>query len=222
MDELLERAREHFAAIDEATATLRARTGLACPDGCGACCRSPEVEASPAELAPAADALVRAGEASAVLAEIERRAALADARCVLYRPDPADDRRGRCALYAERPFLCRLFAFAARRDRHGRPELVACATMRAAAPTTVAAACADVASGGAAPVFGDALRALAASVGESTTRRGPINAALREALLRALLRRQLELSGALTSDADGDPTPPGPANPRTPSPRRAA
>lgn len=184
-----DRCREHLERADVATRAFAARTGLACPPGCGACCLSPHVEASVAELRPLAAALVAQGRAEEVLARVAALEAAGEARCALYEPAPDDPRRGRCGAYELRPLVCRLYGFSARRDRAGAPELVACRTMRAAAPDAVARAAAAVAE---APLMGDHAHALAADAPGEDGRRLPIDRALRRALEAALLRARLE------------------------------
>jgi len=179
-----------FEDADAEVERLRERTGLACPPRCGACCLSPEVETTERELAPLAAELVRTGHALGVLAELERLATAGELRCALYAPDDGDPRRGRCSAYAWRPLICRLFGFAARRDRHGRPELAACRVMREADPATVAAAVRHVEAGGEVAVFADHAAAAA------TEPLRPINAALRAAIERAGMRARLGAASA--------------------------
>jgi len=210
-----------FARADALTGGLRERAGLACPPGCGACCLSPEVETTALELRPLARELARAGRAGALLAELARRASAGDARCVLYAPEPGDARRGRCTAYGLRPLVCRLFGFAARRDRAGRLELVACRTMRAWDPAAVSRAERDVAAGGTAAVLPDEAHALAAEFPDAGARRLPINAALARALERELLRCRLRALERRAGDEHDGPRPrPVPRRPRRP--RRAA
>ncbi len=212
------RCRELFARADAETGRLALRTALACPPGCGACCLSPDVETTLAEVRPLASALCDSGVAGAVLERLGALAAAGERRCALYEPDPADPRRGRCGAYAERPLVCRLFGFTARRDRNGAPELVACAVMHAERPEAVERARAEVRAGGEAPLFGDFARAVAGERPDDGARQLPLNDALRLALEAELLARRL---AALEAGADAER---GPDDERPPTrpPRRAA
>ena len=182
-------ARRH-AEQDAGIERLTQATGLGCPPGCGACCLSPEVETSVADLLPLACALFERGAAEA--AQDRARGARDAGPCVLYAPSADDPRQGRCTVYAERPSICRLFGFASRRARGGGLEHAACRELRAAHPEASARAAAAVAEGLAAPRIDAEPGAIALLLGEA--RPLPINHALRLALervglLRALARR---------------------------------
>lgn len=49
---------------------------------------------------------------------------------MFYQPDPLKNGQGRCGVYLWRPLLCRLFGFAAQKDKYGQPQLVTCSTMK--------------------------------------------------------------------------------------------
>jgi Fe-S-cluster containining protein len=202
MEERLSRVRERFARVEVEVGAFAAASQLACPAGCGACCNSPDVEASTVELHPMAEALLAAGRGEAVLAALHdasqpgshagSNSGPKPAPCVLYVPDPSDPRRGRCSMYAERPLVCRLFGFGARRERTGRARLVVCSTMRAADPVHVTAVAENEVLAALAPVMADHAHAVSAEFPGDEGRLRPINEALREALERALLRARFE------------------------------
>ncbi len=187
MEERLARTVARFGVIDAEIDAFQAATGLACPPGCGACCNSPEVEATAVELEPTAEALIDAGRAEAVLQDLA--AAPRPGRCVLFAADPADSRRGRCSAYTTRPLICRLFAFGSRHDRAGRLELVSCRVMREADPARMAAAEGDRAALKLAPVMAEHAHAVGAEAPGHEALAQPINASLEFALRKALLRR---------------------------------
>jgi Fe-S-cluster containining protein len=192
--------------IDEGTARLQHASGLACPPGCGRCCLSPDVEASEVELRPLARELWERGEAERWLAVLAERAG--DARCVLYEPDPADPARGRCAHYALRPSVCRLFGFASRRDKRGRLELAACKVHRETDPAAVARASESIATGLAVPELSSATATLGALDARGTARLLPINEAFRRALLAAGLERLLAAQQAIPVESEPPSSPP--------------
>jgi len=189
MPDRIVRVREQFAVVDVEVARFSAASGLGCPPGCGACCTSPEVEASIVELAPMAAALCDKGRALDVLEQLS--ASPMPAPCVLYRADPSTVGQGRCSAYAERPMICRLFGFGARRTRTGRTELVACRTMRASDPERMAAVAGNEVLVDLAPMMSDHAQAVAAESHSTGARLMPINAALRQALERELFLRRL-------------------------------
>lgn len=198
------------AHIDEQTERFAQQSKVRCPDGCGACCHSPHVEATVADLLPLASELVRTGKASQVLQQLDEQRD--GPRCVLFAADVQNPTRGRCTVYGLRPSICRLFGFAGRRDADGKPQFTACRVHTQQMPDTVAAAREAVASGSIAlPILSDlASQVTAVSPGESGVPQ-PINEALREAIHRVALRAMLA-----DDDSDDDDT-----TPRMP-PREAA
>ena len=121
-----------FADIDRQTEKFAAKTGLKCANGCGACCTSPEIETTVAEVLPLAAHLWSIGQAESILEII--RSNPSDNICVFYKPGPAIPGQGQCGIYAYRPGLCRLFGFAARKDKHGQPTLVTCKVIKDSQP----------------------------------------------------------------------------------------
>jgi Fe-S-cluster containining protein len=193
-------ARRH-AEQDAGIERLVRATGLACPEGCGACCLSPEVETSVADVLPLAFALFARGAAEEALARA--RAARDAGPCVLYAASPGDPRRGRCTVYAERPSICRLFGFASRRARGGGQEHAACRELRAAHPEASARAAAAVSGGLEAPRIDAEPGAIALLAGDA--RPLPINHALRLALERVGLQRSLAGAGTVPEQSSTDP-----------------
>ncbi|CAE8626109.1 unnamed protein product, partial [Polarella glacialis] len=132
------RVARHFAALDVATAALASQApGLRCPPGCGACCLSPEVEATALECGPLAASAVASDGGAALLSALDAAEIGGSQSCVLYQSSSPDGKRGRCSQYALRPSLCRLFGFATRSSKSGSPTLAACVVMRSAAPVAV-------------------------------------------------------------------------------------
>lgn len=178
-----------YADMDRATAAFQASTDLACPPGCGACCHSVKVQATVLEFLPLAVELCQRGEAQQWL---DMLATAPDAPCVLFVPDPAHPEGGRCAHYAWRPTLCRLFGFAAVRDKNGNAVLSVCRRLSMAAPLVVASARAAVASGTVtAPLFADFAQCVAGIDPHYGTEQLPVNRAFEAALGWASLRAQV-------------------------------
>ena len=112
-----------FREADRAARKFGRRAGIACPAGCGDCCRDDRPEASPLSLLPLALHVVRLNGAEELL---ERTENPPDRPCIFYTPDPL---AGHCTVYPLRPLLCRLFGFAGRRDKHGNIEFRSCRRM---------------------------------------------------------------------------------------------
>ena len=172
-----------YRDADLATAAVAAATGLGCPTGCGNCCVRTPPHVSGSDVAPIARAAIEAGEAEALRA---RARATGAGPCVLFAPGQLP---GGCTVYAIRPVICRLFAFAAVRDKHGALELAICREHSAADPTAPARVRAYLAAGGAAPAFAD-VQQDAHDPDDGPAELMPINLALAHALERELLRSQ--------------------------------
>jgi Fe-S-cluster containining protein len=210
---------ELFSRLEAETAAFAGTSGLRCPDGCGACCESPNVYTSAVELEPLAEELVARGEAEAAL---DRAAAAGPGQCVFYASHGPG--LGRCTVYALRPMICRLFGFAAVRDKQGQPELAGCRVHKAAQPEAMAHARALVAGGHPVPMMTD-WQQQATELGTSATGAlVPINQAIQQALERALFAAALAGAGATSSPASdaGEPAVPatsaGDAAPVEPGP----
>jgi Fe-S-cluster containining protein len=170
-----------YRDADALTEQVSHGAGLACPPGCGACCVRTPPHVSVADMAPIARAAIAAGEAEALY---ERAKATGAGPCVLFAPGQLP---GGCTVYAIRPVICRLFAFAAVRDKHGALEVAVCREHTAADPAAPGRARAYLAAGGAAPVFAD-LQLEAHDPDDGPAELIPINEALVAALERELLR----------------------------------
>jgi Fe-S-cluster containining protein len=186
-----------YRDADVLTDQVSRGAGLACPTGCGACCVRTPPHVSVADMAPIARAVIeggapergeRAGSMPAGREAAEalhaRATAAGPGPCVLFAPAQLP---GGCTVYAMRPVICRLFAFAAVRDKRGALELAVCREHTAADPTAPARARAYLDGGGAAPVFAD-LQLEAHDPDDGPAELMPINDALATALERALLR----------------------------------
>ena len=171
-----------YRSADEQTAAVSAGAQLACPTGCGMCCIRTPPHVSIADMAPVARAAIAAGEGEALL---DRARATGPGPCVLFAPGQLP---GGCTVYSIRPIICRLFAFAAVRDKHGALELAVCREHTAADPAAPARARAYLASNPA-PVFAE-LQSQAHDPDDGPAALIPINDALAQALERELLRSQ--------------------------------
>jgi len=121
-----------FESIDGQTKEFAGQTGLKCKSGCGACCTNPDVETTVAEVLPLAVHLWSNGQGEGFLEDGSPK--FSKSICVFYKPDPVRKDHGSCSIYAYRPGLCRLFGFAARKDKHGQNILVTCKVIKDSQP----------------------------------------------------------------------------------------
>ena len=170
---------EVYRDLDAAVAEFAARTGLACPSGCGRCCISEKVEATVLECIPLAFELFRTGQAEFILKRLEENSG--ERQCVLYRPDFTAAGLWGCSQYGHRPVVCRLFGFAGYRGRDGLPRLAMCRVMKDRSGE-IGAPCLTAEDLSAMPLFSDAGLAVTALHPSLGTVRLPINKALYEAL----------------------------------------
>jgi len=168
-----------YERIDSAVAEFQLKSGLRCPSGCGRCCPTAKVQATLLEMLPAAHEILVRGSAADCLERLADRPV--DGACAFYTPQPQPDASGHCTFYQWRPALCRLFGYAAVRDRTGGRALSVCRRIKQTDPQAVAAA---MPMADAAPCFvhfGAQVFALDPVLGN---RPMPINAALRQAIER--------------------------------------
>jgi hypothetical protein len=97
---------------------------------------------------------------------------------------------GHCLLYARRPVVCRLFGFAAVRNRLGMLELSTCQPIRRDFPQAVLRAEAWLAAGSPAPLLAGYSQRLFGL--DPTARLLPINEALKRAIAHCGLAAALE------------------------------
>jgi len=129
---ILEQLRVIYDRIDEAQAESLAAIAkrglaLACPANCGSCCEGFIPDVLPVEAAYLADWLIRVRpELSAKAVEWSGSGGRASPPCPLFEPAREG---GHCGVYPARPLICRLFGFAAVRDREGREAYSLCRKM---------------------------------------------------------------------------------------------
>ena len=182
-----------YAQIDQLTDTFLATTQLHCPSGCGWCCTSPEVEATPLEMLPIAFELFGRGEGEVWIERTTREHEIKT--CLFYQPDPLIPDKGRCQAYAMRPTVCRLFGWSTATNKLAQSELIVCTRHRAMMPEVVASATSAIANGLEAPNMAALSQQVENLDPELGRQRMPINQALRVALFRVGLELQLAGDG---------------------------
>jgi Fe-S-cluster containining protein len=123
LEEKVEAVQIVFERLDQEIGVFQRCTGLHCPAGCGKCCFKPDIEATVLEFLPFARHLYNTGEAMAWLEKD-------DEQVVCHILNPAQPGQGLCSSYPHRGLICRLFGYAARTSKYGRPELVTCAVIK--------------------------------------------------------------------------------------------
>lgn len=111
-----------FYQLEQESVQFEQASGISCVSGCGKCCASPEVEASPIEFLPWAFHLFLNGEAEKTLIMLSETHS---STCLIYKPISFID-RGRCSSYKFRGLICRLFGFASNTDKYGNLRLATC------------------------------------------------------------------------------------------------
>lgn len=163
--------------LDQDIVRFRAWSGLGCAFGCGRCCLKPDIEAAPLEFLPFALAVHREGALDQWLDRLEGASGI----CVIFDEDQTG--AGKCSRYPHRGLICRLFGFAARRNKYGRKELVTCTIIKTEQTSSFTAAESAIADDEkSVPVFTDyydQLRDLDDGLGG---RYVPVNQAIRIAL----------------------------------------
>lgn len=202
-----------YEKIDEGTSRFRSLTGIHCPVGCGTCCESTEVEATPLEFFPLALGLFHDGHEGEVLDRLDN--ASGDA-CAFHRPDELCHGKGRCSIYPWRPLTCRLFGYAAVRLKNDRLEMTICSLVGKLLPDARCLAASLMDRGFDPLVFTDVaseLRGIDWNLGSQLL---PINDAAKEAIEVVGLRLRLEQgrNPDLEDRSGGDMDPETPHTPK--------
>lgn len=113
-----------FDKLENEINAFRLETHLHCISGCGKCCSTPYIEASPLEFLPWAFHLFLNHQAENMLEELNNKTT---SPCHIYRPlNPIDNNNGSCTSYKYRGLICRLFGYAASKDQFGKLRLATC------------------------------------------------------------------------------------------------
>ena len=138
-----------FYQLEQESAQFEKSSGISCVSGCGKCCTSPNVEASPLEFLPWAFHLFLNGEAEKTLIILKETHS---ATCLIYKPLSIID-KGRCSNYKYRGLICRLFGFAANTDKYGNLRLATCKIIKEGQANNYNSAAEAITKGLHVPVF---------------------------------------------------------------------
>ncbi|CAN1566618.1 hypothetical protein MCETHM1_02941 [Flavobacteriaceae bacterium] len=115
---------ELFDRLENEINNLKSKTNLHCISGCGQCCSKPNIDASPLEFLPWAFYLFLNGKAEVILEELNTKTT---PFCHLYLSlSTTNSTNGKCTDYKYRGLICRLFGYAASRDKYGELRLATC------------------------------------------------------------------------------------------------
>ena len=113
-----------FERLEKEISVFKSETSLHCLTGCGKCCSKPDIDASPLEFIPWALHLFLNGQAEEVLLQLDNSPI---STCHIYRPLALiEEYNGSCSNYRYRGLICRLFGYAASRDKYGELRLATC------------------------------------------------------------------------------------------------
>ena len=114
-----------FERLEIEIKSFQSETHLYCKTGCGKCCSTPNIDASPLEFLPWAFHLFLNGKAEETLKELA--GSITAKNCFLYRSLSAlEYHKGSCSNYRYRGLICRLFGYAANKDKFGKLRLTTC------------------------------------------------------------------------------------------------
>lgn len=169
-----------FARLQGEITEFQHSSGLHCLAGCGRCCTKPDIEATPLEFLPFAFDLFLAGNAEEML---ERLKTEKSGICVLYSPLSLENTAsGSCGSYKHRGLVCRLFGFAATRDKLGQLRLATCKLIKESQAENYAKTMEALKEGAGIPVFSDYYRRLFNIDTHLGSQFMPINEAMQEAI----------------------------------------
>lgn len=173
-----------FNCLENEISTFKSQFDINCIQGCGKCCTKLDIEASPLEFLPWAFYLFLNGKAEEMLAELKAKTSTI---CTIYQPlSLVDSASGSCGNYQYRGLICRLFGYAATRNKYGRLRLATCKIIKERKATNYKNSVEAIEKGAPIPVFMDYYMQLSQidfNLGNTIL---PINKALERALIEVL------------------------------------
>nr|WP_304156800.1 YkgJ family cysteine cluster protein [Mesonia mobilis] len=123
-----------------------------CLTGCGKCCNKADIEASPLEFLPLAFHWFLNHEAEVKLQALQQNST---SICSLYTSSIENLTKGSCEQYAYRGLICRLFGYAAAKDKLGELRLITCKIIKEQQVDHYTKAVELLKKGGEVPIFSD-------------------------------------------------------------------
>lgn len=173
-----------FQKLEHEIEHFQSESKLHCILGCGKCCTTPDIDASPLEFLPWAFHLFLNGKAEETLEELNKKTNLS---CHLYRPlTIVDTNSGSCSNYVYRGLICRLFGYAASRDKYGKLRLATCKIIKENQQENYLNTVEAISNGLYVPIFSDYYMNLSQIDYRLGTLILPINQALKRAIEEVL------------------------------------
>ncbi len=173
-----------FGRLENEITTFKSTTSLHCLSGCGKCCTKPDIDASPLEFLPWAFYLFLNDKAETTLAALN---ASTNSICYSYLPfSVVDNKNGSCSNYKYRGLICRLFGYAASRDKYGKLQLATCKIIKENQQENYNNTEEAISKGLYVPIFSDYYMQLAQIDYKMGTTLLPINEALKMAIEEVL------------------------------------
>lgn len=140
-----------FHQLELESAQFEKTSELHCVSGCGKCCSHPTIEASPLEFLPWAFFLFEHGEAQETLSKLKATTSLT---CSIFKSFSLTG-QGTCTNYKYRGLICRLFGFAANKDKYGNLILATCKIIKEGQTANYNSSTQAISKGLYVPVFTD-------------------------------------------------------------------
>lgn len=171
-----------FDQLEKETEQFQKNSGIGCVSGCGKCCTYPNIDASPLEFLPWAFHLFLSGKAEDALISLSDNPGTT---CFILNPISIIG-KGHCGSYKHRGLICRLFGYAANRDKHGNLRLATCKIIKENQEENYLATQKAISEGMYVPVFTEYYMQLGQIDFQLGTKVMPINKALKMALEEVL------------------------------------
>ena len=171
-----------FYQLEQEMTQFQKSSNINCISGCGRCCTYSSIEASPLEFLPWAFHLFLNGEAEKMLNTLQEQHS---STCIIYKPLTIID-QGKCSNYKYRGLICRLFGYAANKDKYGNLRLATCKIIKEGQAETYKNVTEAISKGMYVPIFTDyymQLNQIDFNLGNKIL---PINKALKMALEEVL------------------------------------
>jgi uncharacterized protein len=114
---------------EKQTSVFAKRNHISCVAGCGRCCITPHVEASPLEFLPAAYELYKQGKIEEFYEKVSAKKP--GEYCLFFIPPGSDGEN--CTFYPYRGLICRVFGYSARITKTKNHEMITCQIIKQSA-----------------------------------------------------------------------------------------
>ena len=173
-----------FEELNQEITIFNSQANLHCVSGCGKCCTKPDIDASPLEFLPWSYHLFLNGKAAEVLEQLSQKSSPI---CHIFTAlSLTDTASGRCEDYQHRGLICRLFGYAASRDKYGQLRLATCKIIKDGQNENYENIKTAIGNGLSVPIFSDYYQKLAQIDFRLGNTIVPINEALKLAIEEVL------------------------------------